>query len=179
MAPQGPTDTGVRAEAAPERVNNAPQASTIRPQDAVKSPLQPEEAKTASVRNMKFEVSGGDRRVEVRLSDRGGEVKLTVRTPDAPLAGALRENLPALSARLAENGLKNETWHPAATATEEWRHSGQTATGNASQDANSQPRQHDQNPQQEAGQRQPSSPQEVATKKEKGKDFAWLMSSLR
>ena len=128
---------------------------------------------------MKFEVTGGERRVEVRLSERGGEVKMTVRTPDANLASTLRENLPALSARLAESGFKSEAWHPAASSTNERRHTAESSAGGASQDANSQPRQQDREPQDGAGQRRPQSPQEPILQKQKGRDFAWLMSSLR
>jgi hypothetical protein len=128
---------------------------------------------------MKFEVTGGDQRVEVRLSERAGEVKMTVRTADEPLASSLRENLPTLSARLADGGLKNEAWHPAASSPHELRNTAEASARDASQDANAQPRQQDREPQGGAGQRRPKAPEEIAPQKEKGKDFAWLMSTLR
>jgi hypothetical protein len=140
---------------------------------------RPEAAKAAPLRDIKLEVTGGERRVEVRLSERAGEVKMTVRTADAPLASSLRENLPALSARLAETGLKGEAWHPAASSAEDWRHNAKPSAGAASQDANAQPREQGREPQDGAGQRRPKSAQQPIPLKEKGRDFAWLMSSLR
>ncbi len=167
-----------RSEAAGGRPDSAAD-KPVRPQDAMESETRADAAKTAAVRDMKFEVTGGERRVEVRLSERAGEVKMTVRTADAPLASSLRENLPALSARLAESGFKSEAWHPAASSANEWRHDAQSAAGGASQDANAQARGQDRQPQDGAGQRRPKSPQEPMPLKEKGRNFAWLMSSLR
>jgi hypothetical protein len=170
------------AQERPEAATGQPDSTApkpARPQDATESETRPDAAKTAAVRDMKFEVTGGERRVEVRLSERAGEVKMTVRTADAPLASTLRENLPALSARLAESGFKSEAWRPAASSANEWRHDARSAAGGASQDANAQPRGQDRQPQDGAGQRRPKSPQEPMPLKEKGRDFAWLMSSLR
>jgi hypothetical protein len=182
MIPHAEPDTQVRAEMAPERTDTTA-AKPVRPQDAMESETKPEAAKATSVRDMKFEVTGGERRVEVRLSERAGEVKMTVRTADAPLASTLRENLPALSARLAESGFKSQAWHPAASSPNELRHTAESSAGGAAhdtnQDANADPREPDREPQDGAGQRRPKSSQEAAPQKEKGRDFAWLMSSLR
>ena len=163
---------------APERPEAA-SPKPVRPQDAMESESKPEAPGTPAVRDMKFEVTGGESRVEVRLSERGGEVKMTVRTPDGNLASTLRENLPALSTRLTESGFKSEAWHPAASSTNEWRHTAQSSAGGASQDAHSQSREQNRESQDGAGQRRPRIPQEPETQKQKGKDFAWLMSSLR
>jgi hypothetical protein len=144
---------------------------------------KPDAVKATGVHDMKFEVTGGQQRVEVRLSERAGEVKMTVRTADEPLANTLRENLPALSARLAESGFKSEAWHPAASSTDELRHTAESgargASHDTSKDADAQPRQQDREPPDGAAQRRPKSPQEAAPQKEKGKDFSWLISSLR
>jgi hypothetical protein len=144
---------------------------------------EPEALKAPLARDLKFEVTGGQQRVEVRLSERAGEVRMTVRTADEPLADTLRENLPALSARLAESGFKSEAWHPAASSTDELRHTAESAARGASHDANrdadAQPRQQDREPPDGGAQRRPKSPQETAPQKEKGKDFPWLISSLR
>jgi hypothetical protein len=176
MIPYAAQDAQVTA--ATERPDTTA-AKPVRPQDAMESETKPEAPNTPALRDMKFEVTGGESRVEVRLSERGGEVKMTVRTPDANLASTLRENLPALSNRLAESGFKSEAWHPAASSTTEWRHTTQSAAGSASQDANSQPREQNRESQDGAGQRRPAVPQEPVTQKQKGKDFAWLISSLR
>ena len=177
-APYAEPDAAGRTEAGPGRGDTAtPKPGRL--QDAMKSDAGPEAAKAAPLREMKFEVTGGERRVEVRLSERAGEVKMTVRTADAPLASSLRENLPALSARLAETGLRSETWRPAASSTDDWRHNAESPAGGASQDANAQPREQGREAQDGAAQRRHKSPQEPAPLKEKGRDFAWLMSSLR
>jgi hypothetical protein len=185
MNPQASPDAQVRTEPAPQhpQATDATDAKPVRPQDLMEGAAKPEVARAPLVRDMKFEVTGGQQRVEVRLSERAGEVKMTVRTADEPLADTLRENLPALSARLAESGFKSEAWHPAASSGNELRHTAESGARGASQDTNrdadAQPRQQDRDPQDGAGQRRPKSPQEVAPQKEKGKDFAWLMSSLR
>jgi hypothetical protein len=171
-------DAQVKTETSPEKTDTTA-AKPVRPQDAMEGETRPEAAKAPPLRDMKFEVTGGERRVEVRLSERGGEVKVTVRTPDPQLAGTLRENLPTLSARLAESGFKSEAWHPAASSPNEGRHTAEPSAGGASQDANTPSHQQDRESQDGAGQRRPRSPQETAPQKEKGKDFAWLMSTLR
>jgi hypothetical protein len=185
MNPQASPDAQVRTETVLERpqATEAPAAKPVRPQDVMDGAAKPEALKTPGVRDMKFEVTGGQQRVEVRLSERAGEVKMTVRTADEPLANTLRENLPALSARLAESGFKSEAWHQAASSTNELRHTAESGTRGTShdtnQDADSQPRQQDREASDGAAQRHPKDPQEAAPQKEKGKDFSWLISSLR
>ena len=176
--PHAAADAQVKPETAPDRADTTA-AKPVRPQDAMESETRPEAVKAPQVRDMKFEVTGGEQRVEVRVSERGGEVKMTVRTPDTELAGTLRENLPTLSARLAESGFKSEAWHPAAASTSQWRHTAESSAGGASRDANTPSHQQDRESQDDAGQRRPKSPQEPILQKEKGKDFAWLMSTLR
>jgi hypothetical protein len=183
--PQASPDAQVRTETVPQRAEAtaATVAKPVRPQDVMDGAAKPEAVKAPLVRDMKFEVTGGQQRVEVRLSERAGEVKMTVRTADEPLANTLRENLPALSARLAESGFKSDAWHPAASSTNESRHSAESlaraASHDTNQDADAQSRPQDREPPDGAGQRRPKSPQEATPQKEKGKDFAWLMSSLR
>ncbi|MEO8592514.1 MAG: hypothetical protein ABI759_04260 [Candidatus Solibacter sp.] len=145
--------------------------------EAADREVRAETPKATAVRDVKLEVTGGDRRVEVRLTERGGEVKMTVRTPDAPLAGTLRENLPALHARLAESGLKSQAWHPASAQTSESRSPSEAAQPGNSQDQSGQHRQPDRDAQ-EGDPRRQRNPQENVAPKQKGKDFAWFMSTL-
>ena len=187
MNPQASPNAQVRTETALERpqATEAPETKPVRPQDVhevMDGAAKPEALKAPVVRDMKFEVSGGQQRVEVRLSERGGEVKMTVRTADEPLANTLREELPSLNARLAESGLRSEAWHPAASSTNELHTAESGARGaahNTNQDADAQPRQQDREPPDGGAQRRSKSPQEAAPQKEKGKDLSWLMSSLR
>jgi hypothetical protein len=55
--------------------------------------------------------SDDGRHVDVRISQRAGDVQMTVRTPDGELAQSLRKHLPELSENLTQNGLKGEFFH--------------------------------------------------------------------
>jgi flagellar hook-length control protein FliK len=129
-----------------------------------------------ALRDIKLHVAGGPQRVEVRLTEHAGQVQVAVRTPDSHLAGTLRENLPTLSARLAENGYRTEAWHPSAAAAEP-RRAAEASQGNLAQDQQQRGR-HDG---QQSGEdpRRPKVPEAPIERKQKGKDFAWLMSTLQ
>ncbi|HTM49380.1 MAG TPA: hypothetical protein VL285_11880 [Bryobacteraceae bacterium] len=60
--------------------------------------------------------SAGAERVAIRMVQRGGEIHVSVRTPDAQLSQALREDLGKLSNGLDQAGFRTETWRPAVTA---------------------------------------------------------------
>src|SRR6185369_9724715 len=99
------------------------------------------------------------------------------------LAGSLRESLPDLATRFAGTGLRSEIWKPGGLPAGEWRHNAETQTGNPAQDADRPSRGNGGDAQGDAQQQHPRTPQETAREtkinKEKGRDFAWLMSSLR
>jgi hypothetical protein len=161
-----------RAAAAEPRAAAAPEPAA----DA--EPAKPPSA----AHNIQLDVNGGDRRVEVRLTERSGEVEVAVRTPDAHLASALREDLPALSSRLAESGFRAETWHPASAVSSgpgEGHKLAEPSAGGTPQDANGRSRQNGGQPQGDSQPRQPKTSEQQADQKSPGKDFAWLMSSLR
>jgi hypothetical protein len=143
------------------------------------SEIEPARTK-ATAHDIRLEVNGGDHRIEVRLSERGGEVRVAVRTPDDHLAGALREDLPALSSRLSESGFRSETWHPAAPNIAEWHPQAEPAAGGAPQEANYPPGQNGREQHQSDHQSErPKLPKDELNQKEKGKDFEWYMSTLR
>jgi hypothetical protein len=50
--------------------------------------------------------SSADSRVDVRITDRGGEVHVSVRTPDGVLAREMRQDLGSLTGRLAQAGFE-------------------------------------------------------------------------
>jgi len=54
--------------------------------------------------------------VEVRLTERAGELRVAVRTPDSDIAQGLRQGLSDLTTKLNDNGYRAETWHPADTS---------------------------------------------------------------
>jgi len=121
-------------------------------------------------------MSAGDGRVDVRVTDRAGEVRVEVRTPDIRLAGALRADLPELAARIEQTGYHAETWQPLASSLERGRIA---ESGAASQNMQEQP-QREGGQRQDEGRRQNSEDsQQPAQRKQNGKDFKWLFSSIR
>ncbi|MCU1236656.1 MAG: hypothetical protein JWP63_4623 [Candidatus Solibacter sp.] len=163
----GAAPNGPREETGPD---STPDAANVQTREAPKTGAKPE-VQAGSARDIKLEVSDGEHRLEVRLSERGGEVRVAVRTADSHLAGELRDNLPQLASRLAENGMRSELWRPT-----------DAHAGNLSQEGDSQSRGQFGDTQGDAEQRQAQDLQDLQeqkTHKEKGKDFAWLMSSLR
>ena len=128
--------------------------------------------------DIKLEVAGSDSRVEIRLSERGGEVKVAVRTADASLAGSLRDNLPALASKLADNGFKTETLaHLGCFRRRAASHDRIRAGPDLAEIPNSSP--NSKTTSKESGQRHPKAPQQLTSENEKGRDFEWLMSTLR
>jgi hypothetical protein len=126
-----------------------------------------------------LELAGqGDRRVEVRVSERAGDMHVEVRTPDTGLAGDLREELPALATKLEQAGFRAETWHPAGTA--ERQRSAEAALGAASQNSERQPGERGGQRQQRDPQQQPkpNAQENQPPSRNPGKDFAWLFSSI-
>jgi hypothetical protein len=175
--PQAAQPAQTQPDLAPEH-SAAKSETPALPQAAAQADPKLEASKAAPARDIKLEVAGLDSRVEVRLTERGGDVLVAVRTADTNLADSLRDNLPTLSSRLADSGFKTDMWHPSPATAEVGRQSTQSAAGHAFQDADPQSRQQGQE-QQDTGQRRPKSSQQVTQHKEKGRDFAWLMSTLR
>lgn len=67
-----------------------------------------------SVKDISLRLSDKDQNsVQVRLSERAGELRVSVRTPDDGLTRGLRDGLSELVGRLEHNGYKAETWQPA------------------------------------------------------------------
>ena len=86
--------------------------------------------------------SDGDQ-VDVRVSQRAGDVQVTVRTPDNNLAESLRQHLPELSDRLSQTGTPGEVWQPTAAAETSTgynhSHDESASNGQAQQQQNGQP----------------------------------------
>ena len=76
----------------------------------------PKLAAGGPAREIQLELRDADARVNVRLIERAGSIQVDVRTPDSHLAASLRDDLPALTARLEQTGLRAETWHDAPAA---------------------------------------------------------------
>jgi hypothetical protein len=171
----------------PETAPHAAPASDAKPREAVKDatplapterPVAPEAPKPAAARDIKLELAGeGDRRVEVRVSERAGDMRVEVRTPDAELAGDLRGELPALATKLEQNGFRADTWHPGAAA--DRQRNFETTPGAASQNSERQPGQNGQREQRDPQQQpKPKVQEDQPASQKAGKDFAWLFSSI-
>jgi hypothetical protein len=93
------------------------------------------------VRNVHMQlVSEDNRRVDVRLVDRGGELHVSVKSADAALTQDLQDHLPDLTARLDRQHMQNEVWVPKASEparTESGNTNGSLSDPNANSNSNS------------------------------------------
>jgi hypothetical protein len=86
--------------------------------EIVKTADLPPTAVSRPPQSIDLKVSGaGESQVDVRVSQRAGDVQVTVRTPDGDLAQSLRQHLPELSDRLAQSGVGGEVLSPATAQT--------------------------------------------------------------
>jgi Flagellar hook-length control protein FliK len=109
------SSTPVTAAAPVAAIDDPPAAPTLRPH------------------SIEIQVPGaGGQQVDVRVSQRAGNVDVTVRTPDNEIAQSLRQHLPELSERLSQSGVNGDVWQPAAAA------SAETSNGNGSTSGDSQ-----------------------------------------
>ena len=65
------------------------------------------------LKNVLLQLKADDnRRVDIRLVDRGGELHVSVKSTDAALAQSLQEHMPDLTSRLADEHLSHDVWMP-------------------------------------------------------------------
>lgn len=115
----GATESSAQASAGVANVQNAyapasaaPAAKTadVAPTAAV---AEPAPMPTVRPQNIDLKIAGADNsQVDVRVSQRAGDVQVTVRTPDGDLAQSLRQHLPELSDRLSQAGVSGNLWQP-------------------------------------------------------------------
>lgn len=81
-----------------------------------------------SVRNISLRLTNADQSsVQVRLTERAGELHVSVRTPDVSLTRGLRDGLPDLMGRLQVNGYRADTWQPGGNGNSAGQDQGQDA----------------------------------------------------
>jgi hypothetical protein len=172
-----PVQSNAGAGAAAPRTTNPHQAALLVPAyasawDAAAPALKP--AAGGAAREIQLELRDADARVNVRLVERAGSVQVDVRTPDSHLAASLRDDLPALTARLEQTGLRAETWHDAPAAARIAM--AEPAAGAGFQSSENQSRR-------EGGGRDPrdGQPQEKRQNQNQpeSKEFSWLYTSLQ
>jgi len=106
------TPAALDRQAAPARTDPTPgvsQAHNVEPEAPV-APVQ------SVSRDVSLRMADGQSSVDIRLAERGGEIRVTVHTPDQNLADSLRADLPDLIGKLRQSGFQAETWRPAAAS---------------------------------------------------------------
>ena len=173
------SDLNVLAPPAPSTVSAASTTSrTETPAEGPPPTATPQTAATPpATHDIKLELNGGGQRVEVRLTDRGGDIHVAVRTPDARLSDAMRDDLPALAAKLEQSGFRTDALQAGATAAE--RRPSETGTGNTSQDSQEHAGQNQQQKQDNPQEQQPKNLTNAQNRKSDRKDFAWLLQTYR
>lgn len=90
-----------------------PVQSTQQTHSTSLNPAIDETTKTGTANRISISVPTGDQqKVEVRLMDRAGEVRVSVHAPNEELAGTLRQDLGALTGKLNQNGFSTEAFTP-------------------------------------------------------------------
>lgn len=80
---------------------------------AANLPSTPETTSSEPVRNVHMQVVGDDNnRVDVRLTERGGELHVSVKSGDINLAQNLQDHMPELTSRLEQQRFQAEVWAP-------------------------------------------------------------------
>jgi hypothetical protein len=97
----------------------------------------------------------GNERVDVRVTQQGGEVHVSVHSSDNSLNVGLRQGLSDLQNRLEENGYRSEMWKPAAAGAPIAQSSPAQTSNSFTRGGDSQP-QHQGAPQQDGGRRNPN-----------------------
>jgi hypothetical protein len=70
-----------------------------------------------TIRDVRLQVTGSDdQRVDVRVMDRGGELRVSVRADDPSLVRSLQDNVADLSTRLDQAHFQSEVWTPRTQA---------------------------------------------------------------
>jgi hypothetical protein len=104
------------AAPAPERFDATKVTEDNQSVPAAQVPSDSPSAPTAEpVRNIHMQlVSDDNRRVDVRLIERGGELHVSVKSADPALTQNLQDHLPDLTARLDKQHMQSEVWVPKA-----------------------------------------------------------------
>jgi hypothetical protein len=173
---QAPIAAVLNADAAAQNTVRGHAASPTPADPSTASSAEaPKPAAAGAAREIRLELRDADARVDVRLVERAGVVQVDVRTPDSHLAESLRSDLPALTARLEQTGLRAETWHDAPTDAATRTKVAEPASSAGFQSSQNQSRR-------EGGGRDPrdGEPQEKRQNQPQTepKEFSWLYTSL-
>ena len=105
----GHAPTNPEVSAAPATPSSAPP----KPVEAAWAPQSQPKAAAVPLKDISFQVAqSGSQKVEVRVVQQSGELRVAVRTGDSDLAHGLQQGLSDLVGRLQENGFRTEAWRP-------------------------------------------------------------------
>jgi hypothetical protein len=105
-------DNEVRFQASPDKASFADATAGARASQ-VDEATSNGTAAPDPLRNILLQLKSEDnRRVDVRLIDRGGELHVSVKSVDPALAQQLQEHMPELTSRLSEQQFSHEVWVP-------------------------------------------------------------------
>jgi len=164
MTERSPVTSLVHAAMSPA-VAESPEPSKAQPAvppPATRLDAEDQPATVRPAKEISLQISsGGDHTVDVRLVERGGEVHVSVRTPDVGLAHEMRQDLGSLTGKLAQSGFGTEQFTPLTAG------SSSLSDPRNAQENRSPSHGHGQDPQQ-GGSGQQQQPQD-----ERGKRPAW------
>jgi hypothetical protein len=170
-APAQPANVSATREHAPAQATEHVHVPTL--PEAEPTRVQP------LANNIRIALDDNGQRVELRLSERAGDIHVAVRTPDSQLAESLRGDLPSLSSKLEQSGYHSEMWKPTHSTSSEMRLPNM-GNSNLSSDTRQQSggRQQDEGSQQQR--QNPKNPQQqMLNRKSDRKEFSWLVQSIR
>jgi hypothetical protein len=120
LAPISISGKGVASSESPQP-NPTAKPANVPNLEVEPTPLQsPPSSHTPDAHAISVRVTdAGEARVELKVTEHAGELRVAVRTADQDLAGSLRENLGDLVHKLEQSGLRADTWHPAQASSSE------------------------------------------------------------
>jgi hypothetical protein len=173
--PVAPNAAAAPAQSAKSGQSDSPASASSSAVNAAELAAAPKPAASGAAREIRLELRDADARVDVRLVEHAGTVQVDVRTADGHLASSLRDDLPALTARLEQSGMRAETWHDAPAAAAGRSRIAETASSAGFESSQNQSRR-------EGGGRDPrdGEPQEKRQHhpESESKEFSWLYTSL-
>lgn len=105
--------------AAASSATQEPAAAPAAPAEAATIPEAKLTSASAPLKDISIQVAQpGAQKVEVRVVQQSGELRVAVRTGDSDLAHGLQQNLSDLVGRLQESGFRAEGWRPAGSTVE-------------------------------------------------------------
>jgi hypothetical protein len=109
------------ANAAPKTAANTTTANSVRLSETAEPALMAEPATAkapAPIKGISIQIGqAAQEKVELRVTQQAGEVRVAVRAADPDVAHSIRQSLPDLVNHLEQSGIRAEAWRPGGVAT--------------------------------------------------------------